>query len=203
MRKTLGKSKYQIKATTKVETRQSNPKSSGKPKYYDEEFLKSKKNKKNTGFALFTIAVIILAGGVIGGIQINDNRIQKLSEDTLSPSYYDPTLFDSDDPTPTSGIQNGDSVTLEYTLWVDFDGDGNIDIASQSPYQGPAEFDTEMLKSNLIAGFYYECLGLEVGEEKTFEIPGQLDSDQNGIDWAMGRQIPSYTINSWYSGSRL
>ncbi|MHA1672740.1 MAG: FKBP-type peptidyl-prolyl cis-trans isomerase [Promethearchaeota archaeon] len=189
----MGKSKYQIKATTKVETHQSNPKSSRKPKYYDEEFLKSNKNKKNTGFALFTIATLLIAGGIVIGIQVNDNRIQQLSEDTLAPSaYYDPTNFDSDDPTPTSGIQNGDSVTLEYTLWVDFDGDGNVNTASESPYQGPAEFDTEMLKSNLIAGFYYECLGMEVGEEKTFEIPGQLDANQDGIEDNTNNELLGY-----------
>ncbi len=193
MRITLVKSKYQIKATTKVETHQSNPKSSGKPKYYDEEFLKSNKNKKNTGFALFTIATLLIAGGVVIGIQIKDNRLQKISEDTLAPSaYYDPTLFDSDDPTPSTGIQTGDAVTLEYTLWVDFDNDGNINTASESPFQGPAEFDTEMSKSRLIAGFYYECLGMEVGETKTFEIPGQLDANQDGIDDVTGNELLGY-----------
>ncbi len=195
MRITLVKSKYQIKATTKVETHQSNPKSSGKPKYYDEEFLKSNKNKKNTGFALFTIATLLIAGGVIVGIQIKDNRLQQISEDTLAPSaYYDPTIFDSDDPTPTGGIQNGDSVTLEYTLWVDFDGDGNINTASEEHYQysGPEGFDTEMSKSRLIAGFYYACLGMEEGETKTFKIPGQLDANQDGIDDITGDELLGY-----------
>lgn len=193
MRKTLGKSKYQINATKKVETNQSRPGGSNNPKYYDEEFLKSRKNRKNTGFALFTIATLLIAGGIIAGVQINKSRLQTESERFLKPSGdYDPTAFDSTTTTPTSGIQPGDTARLEYTLWVDFDGNGNVDITTESPFQGPAEFDANMVKGSLIAGFYYEVLGMSVGETKTFEIPGQLDANNDGIEDGTDNELLGY-----------
>lgn len=189
----MGKSKYQVKATKKVDNFKSNPQKSGKPRYYDEEFLNSKSHRKNVGFALFTIATILIAGGIVVGIQVRQNNLEKAAAAVLSPG---PGTYISDDtsndPVYTTGIQSGDNVRLEYTLWVDFDGDGQVDINSEDPYQGPSEFDTEVSKTRLIKGFYYEILGMEEGQTKTFQIPGQPDENNDGLDDVTGEEILGY-----------
>ncbi|MHA1776754.1 MAG: hypothetical protein DRO88_12160 [Promethearchaeia archaeon] len=189
----MGKSKYQVKVTKKVQDYRSNPRKSNQPKYYDEEFLNSKSHRRNVGFALFTIATVLIAGGIVIGIQVKQNNLEKAAAAVLNPG---PGIYISDDtsndPVITSGIQPGDNVRLEYTLWVDFDGDNQVDINSEEPFQGPSEFDTEVSKTRLIKGFYYQILGMEEGESKTFEIPGQPDANNDGLDDVTGEEILGY-----------
>ncbi|MCF2139795.1 MAG: FKBP-type peptidyl-prolyl cis-trans isomerase [Candidatus Lokiarchaeota archaeon] len=188
----MGKSKYQIKATKKIEHKQSHPKSRTHH-YYDEEFLSSNKHKKNAAFAIFTIVTILIATGVVIGIQVNKNIEEKAAADLLLPGPGDYFSNDNNnEPTITSGIQPGDNVRLEYTLWVDFDGDGQVDTNNESPYQGPSQFDTEVSKTKLIRGFYYQILGMEEGQTKKFEIPGQLDENQDGIEDETNNELLGY-----------
>ncbi|WP_371806181.1 FKBP-type peptidyl-prolyl cis-trans isomerase [Candidatus Lokiarchaeum ossiferum] len=95
--------------------------------------------------------------------------------------------------TQNTGVQVGDDVRIEYTLWVAEPESGlSGEIDTTAIYQGPAEFSTTVQKGSLINGFYYGILGMEVGEEKTFEVPANIDVNEDGSDDNTGEEVLSY-----------
>lgn len=197
----MGKSKFQVKAQDSIKKKSTNPK--GRAQYYDEDL--PKKSKSNIGFGVFIILMVVVAGGFIGNSINQDNKAKEAEEQAnlefLSPGYTpsnDGTTTTATTTTPpTSGIQIGDSVELEYTLWIATPNSGNNGlIDTSSPYQGPATFPTTVQKGGLINGFYYAILGMGEGEEKTFDLPANIDANGDGIDDNTGLEVESYGSSS-------
>jgi hypothetical protein len=189
----MGKSKYQIKAQKSVETSKTATKV-GRPKYYDEEFLEKKKSKAQTqsgapGLAIFLTVIIVTS--VFGIITYVDSTKPPEEQKILSLFRRD---SGGDDITELKRIEQGDTATMHYMLWIDDNRDGIIDT-SQPPYQQTQEdqpFTTEVSPGRLILGFYYNLLGMEEGEEKTFELPANVDYNQDGYDDISGEPVLSY-----------
>ncbi|UYP45185.1 hypothetical protein NEF87_001470 [Candidatus Lokiarchaeum ossiferum] len=193
----MGKSKFQVKAQDSIKKKATSPK--GRAQYYDEDL--PKKSKSNIGFGVFIILMVVVAGGFIGNSINQDNKAKEAAEqearDFLNPGVtYSPSNDGSTTTTtstPGSGIQVGDDVELEYTLWIATPQSGNGGVIdTSSPYQGPATFPTTVQKGGLINGFYYAILGMEEGESKTFELPANIDANGDGIDDNSGLEVESY-----------
>ncbi len=194
--KYMGKSKFQVKAQDSIKKKATSPK--GRARYYDED-ISTKKNS-SVGFGIFIIVMVVVAGGFIGN-SINQDRIaqeeaEQAARDFLSPGDTSTPVIEDTSTTapPTTGIQIGDDVELEYTLWIATPGtgpSGSVD-SSGSPYQGPATFPTTVQKGGLINGFYYEILGMGVGETKTFDVPANIDANGDGYDDNTNQEVLSY-----------
>jgi len=189
----MGKSKYQMKAQKSLETSNTATKAT-RPKYYDEEFLEKKKQKAQTtsgapGVAIFL--TVMIAASVFGVIVYVDST-KPLEEQIILPFLRGDN---SGDVIETIVIERGDTVSMHYRLWADLDRDGFIDT-SQEPYQETSEgqpFSTEVQPDKLILGFYNNLLGMEEGEEKTFELPANEDINGDGYDDLTGDPVLSYT----------
>jgi hypothetical protein len=185
----MPKSKYQLNVEKKLKDTDSK---AGRKKYYDET-INIKKSKSNVPFFVFILLCIVVGGSIIG-MQVNKTQKEKEALEFLRPTYdYSDTETETITTTViTSGLKPGDTVEIEYKLWVDDDKDGYVDT-SATPFQGPKTFPISNLKKgDLINGFYYNILGMEEGETKTFEIAPTLDEDNNGIDDTTGKELLGY-----------
>ncbi len=130
--------------------------------------------------------------------QIENNNPSKQSnsvKELLNHGNDTGDLFSNIHTTPQTSvaIQDGDLVELEYTLWIatpDSGASGTIDMSS--PYQGPNSLSFNVQKDLLINGFYYAILGMEEGSSKTFDLPANIDVDEDGYDDNSGEEVLSY-----------
>ncbi len=96
----MAKSKFQAKAKENINRKTS---SGSRPKYYDEEI----NTKKSSGFAIFFVVMIVIAGGVVGIGSILDNAANDLNE---NPNYVEDTTT-----TYTSDPDTGYKTDLDLT----------------------------------------------------------------------------------------
>jgi len=84
----MGKSKFQVKVKENLNRKSA---SGTRAKYYDEDITP----KKSSGFAIFFIVIILVAGGVVGIGSILDNTAEDVNE---NPNYQVDTNTYTDDP---------------------------------------------------------------------------------------------------------
>ncbi len=99
-------------------------------------------------------------------------------------------------------VETGDSVTMHYRLWIDENKDGEIEYA-KPPYQERENITLDVYsvyhegvpqgKSQLIHGFYLNILGKTINIPFSFELPNNIDEDQNGLDDISGGVVLGYT----------
>ena len=160
------KSKFQAKAQVKVgvKAKVKKPKS----KYYDEHISTTDSSKSNNNFAVFVFICIIIGASVTGVIIAKNN-----ADDN------------PDDPNgTTTGLKDGDTIIFNYDFFIDWNDDKQFDSTELAFNEDAYEW---RVKENTIEeyppGFYYNILGMEVGESKTFIIPANIDiNPQDGID---------------------
>jgi len=157
----MGKSKFQAKAQVKVGVKTTVKKS--KSKYYDEHIKTTDSSKSNSNFVVFIIVCIIIGASVSGVIIANNNE--------------DP------DPDGTSGgIQEGDTIRLKYEFYLDDNHDGEFSN-SEFVIQEEVVWKVEENSEAYPPGFYYNILGMKVGQTKNFIIPANVDLNPiDGID---------------------
>jgi hypothetical protein len=192
----MGKSKYQAKLQKKIaEEPRLDPTSA--PKYYDEDVVpRSSSNSQTKGFAIFLIVTFCIAGGIAGGIIYAENNPSETTTNTPGGNTSTPSITTTTTTTAVLKVANGRSFTVYYTLWKDTNGDGVADTRVPQPGEdadGVANFPVDGLsKSGLIAGFYYNLLGMTEGQEKTFDLPANVDANGDGIDDNTGQEVLSY-----------
>ena len=84
----MGKSKFQAKVKENMNRKSA---SGTRSKYYDEEITP----KKSSGFAIFFVVIILIAGGVVGIGSLLDNNAPALNE---NPNYTVDTNTYAEDP---------------------------------------------------------------------------------------------------------
>ncbi len=181
----MGKSKYQVKAHSKV--KMGSQSLHQKPKYYDENI--KKKGGMSKSFFIFIIVMIFVGFGTgIGFIIANSGR--NIDDNNNNNNGGSTPVDDTDNPIT---IQINDDVVLEYTLWIAPAGSGTSGVIDTStPHAGPDQFPATVKKGNLINGFYYAIIGMEVGETKEFTLDANIDYNGDGIDDNTGQEILSY-----------
>ena len=111
----MGKSKFQAKAKENINRKTA---SGSRPKYYDEDI----NPKKSSGFAIFIIIIIVIAGGVVGIGSLIDNKANDLNE---NPNYsVDNNTYESD---PETGYKTDlDLTTIDGTIIHLADNEGKV-----------------------------------------------------------------------------
>ncbi len=91
------------------------------------------------------------------------------------------------------GVKDGEKVRMEYTLWIAPEGSGpEGEVNMNSHYQGPAKFIINVTRENLIYGYYLAVLGMRINDTKTFSLPANNDTDEDGFDDITGEEVLSY-----------
>ena len=161
----MGKSKFQAKAQVKVGVKAKVKKS--KSKYYDEHISTSNSSNSNSKFAVFVIVCIIIGASVSGIIVASNN-----ADD-------DPN---NNGPEPV-GIQDGDTIVFKYDFFIDWNDDK---VFESSELVDNDDYYVWKVQEDTIEGFppglYYNLLGMEEEDTKTFIIPANIDQNGDGID---------------------
>ena len=108
-----------------------------------------------------------------------------LNLDALNPTDDDDVI-----------IEDGDSASIHYKLWIDNDQDGIIEWVDVTPDQENTILPTILLgdsSGGLLPGFYYALLGMKVNETNQFYLEANVDEDDDGIDDITGKDVVSYT----------
>jgi FKBP-type peptidyl-prolyl cis-trans isomerase len=193
---TLGKSKYKSIANKNIVQKKVKKKTSH-PKYYDEEILSSKNKTSGSSpfYAVFVLICIVSAATIFGVISYQENQqeLQDAANNTTTTTTGGggTTTSTTTQTGTTGGLQAGQTAEIAYKLWIDNDHDGVISYQTAAPDQDDT-FTTEVTKGSLINGFYYQLLGMEVGEEKTFEVPPNIDANGDGLDDNTGQEVLGY-----------
>ena len=108
----MGKSKFQTAARDKVHTKKEFL--DKKPRYYDEKFI-DKNKKNNVPLAIFTLVVLLIAGGVGIGLSIKNN-----AEDDPNNTIITTTSTTQTTTTGTEGNPRGEIVMSIGTIIVEF-----------------------------------------------------------------------------------
>ena len=99
----------------------------------------------------------------------------------------------------TRVIEYGDSAILEFKMWVDTDGDGDVDWDEFhdsngdeiTPAMGGTTYPT-ILDNVEPRGFYSRMIGMKQGSIDSFELEANVDADQDYIDDNTGDPTVSY-----------
>ncbi|QEE17517.1 TlpA family protein disulfide reductase [Promethearchaeum syntrophicum] len=113
----MGKSKFQAKARENINKKST---SGSRAKYYDEEI----NPKKSSGFAIFFIVMIVIAGGVVGIGSLLDNTAE---DNSLNPNYSTDTNTYTEDP-ETGYKTDLDITTIDGTIIHLADYEGKVVI---------------------------------------------------------------------------
>ncbi len=185
------KSKFQIKAQDNISKKSENPK--GRPRYYDEDI--STRPKSNMGYAVFIVIVVFAAVAFAGNSIYQTNRAADAlaAKELLDPGYVYSGGDSGTSYETTTGIKVGDSVELEYTLYIAPKGSGNPGLVdTTSAYQGPSTFTTDVIKGKLINGFFYQIIGMVEGQTKEFNVGANVDANEDGFDDITTQEVLSY-----------
>ena len=105
----------------------------------------------------------------------------------------------NDNDTDINVIEYGDSAILEFQMWADTDGDGDIEW---NEYHDDAGDETEPDMGGIIYptiledlephGFYSHMIGMKQGDYKRFVLEANVDDNKDFIDDNTGDPTVSY-----------
>ncbi len=97
----------------------------------------------------------------------------------------------------------GDTATIEFKVWADSDGDGEVEwtlsenttvINSSITVTNKTDF---IVDGNYIEGFFDNAVGLRENEVKKFYLDANIDEDQDDIDDKSLKRVKSFVIGAW------
>lgn len=118
-----------------------------------------------------------------------------------SEFYFQQNIYPSDISIPISHeppvVENGDTVSMNYTVWVANETGSEGEFDMDAPYEGPIHFATVVSPNNLVYGFYLNILGMGINETKLFDLPPNIDENGDGYDDFTNEVVQSYTTGDF------
>jgi hypothetical protein len=108
-------------------------------------------------------------------------------------------VLNPDNPIDKSlSVEEFDKVDVNYKMWANKNKDPLVFVIYRpsGPDDENENFVFNVSKSNVIAGFYFNILGLNKGESDYFALPANIDNDNNGFDDNTGDEVLSYGANN-------